>query len=413
MRNVLILCDAFPPAFAPRMGYLCKYLHEFGWTSTIITEYLPKNVYTNLEGQDVTYINFYRSKNKIIQQLKYAFVFLADFLFDYKSLIIKRKAEKIIQQKNIDILLSSSYRTFPAFAVYQLKHRHKIPVVMDLRDIIEQYPNNEYISKKLFRSEKINRLVSKILTVKLLRQRNKILKNVNAVTTVSEWHVKILSAYHQNINLIYNGFAPELFYPQIVKNKRFIITYTGRIESQEIKNPALLFEAAEKLSAEKKIDIKNFRLQFYLMDEKSKAIIYTFAKKHNVTDFVDIFDAVQNTEIPKILNSSSVLLLLANQSTGEKSPKGIMGTKLFEYLAIEKPILCVRNDEDCLEKTINSANAGLAASAVEEVEEFILEKFAEWQKNSYTHQPVNQEFVQQFSRKRQAGLFAELFEILG
>jgi glycosyltransferase involved in cell wall biosynthesis len=105
-------------------------------------------------------------------------------------------------------------------------------------------------------------------------------------------------------------------------------------------------------------------------------------------------------------------LLLANSSTGEKSPKGIMGTKLFEYLAVEKPILCVRNDEGCLEEVINLANAGLAASTVKEVEKFILEKFTDWQKNGYTHQSVNQEFVQQFSRKRQAEQFADLFNKL-
>jgi hypothetical protein len=70
--------------------------------------------------------------------------------------------------------------------------------------------------------------------------------------------------------------------------------------------------------------------------------------------------------------------------------------------------LCVRNDEDCLEKTIKSANAGLAASDAEAATEFILEKFTQWQKNGYTQQSVNKEFTQQFSRKRQAEQFAEL-----
>ncbi len=93
-------------------------------------------------------------------------------------------------------------------------------------------------------------------------------------------------------------------------------------------------------------------------------------------------------------------------------PKGIMGTKTFEYLAVEKPILCVRNDEDCLEQTINRANAGLAASTVEETERFILEKFSEWQQNGYTHQAVNREYIAQFSRKYQVGQFAGLFDQL-
>jgi len=144
------------------------------------------------------------------------------------------------------------------------------------------------------------------------------------------------------------------------------------------------------------------------MDKKSKEIIHDLAQKYGIVDFVDVFDTVPSTEIPKILNNSSILLLLANKSTGENAPKGIMGTKIFEYLAVEKPILCVRNDEDCLEKTIKSANAGLSASNEEEVKVFILEKFAQWQKNGHTHQSVNQAFVQQFSRKQQAEEFAEV-----
>ena len=28
MKKILIICDAFPPAFAPRMGYLCQNLEQ-------------------------------------------------------------------------------------------------------------------------------------------------------------------------------------------------------------------------------------------------------------------------------------------------------------------------------------------------------------------------------------------------
>ena len=36
MKKVLILCDAFPPNFGPRMGYLVKYLSRFGWDSYVV-----------------------------------------------------------------------------------------------------------------------------------------------------------------------------------------------------------------------------------------------------------------------------------------------------------------------------------------------------------------------------------------
>jgi len=456
MKNVLILCDSFPPAFNPRMGYLCKYLPRFGWKPIIVTEYTPQNIYKDLsENQDVTYINYYYSGNRIKETpknsirhcgfdpqspedkgacplvktnemqkqvqhdglifrsfLKYVFVFLADFLFNYKDLIICRKAKKIITENRIDVILASTFRAFPMLSAERLSRKYKIPLVVDLRDIFEQSTNNELVSKRLSNSDFINNLIANVIRKKLLHQRNMVLKKVAAVTTISEWHVETLSKYNQNVKLIYNGFDAELFFPQIIENDIFTITFTGRLHSTELRNPSLLFETVSHLSKGKKIAPQQFRLQFYLMDEKSKRIVETFAKEYEIAHLVEIFNTVPSTEIPKILNSSSILLLLANSSTGEKSPKGIMGTKIFEYLAVEKPILCVRNDEDCLEKTINAANAGLPASKIEEVEKFILEKFAEWQRNGYTHQSVNQDFIKQFSRKRQAGEFAGVFNRL-
>ena len=41
MKHVLILCDLFPPAFGPRMGYLCKYIQRYGWEPVVVTENMP------------------------------------------------------------------------------------------------------------------------------------------------------------------------------------------------------------------------------------------------------------------------------------------------------------------------------------------------------------------------------------
>ena len=412
MKTVLCLCDSFPPAFNPRMGYLCKYLPEFGWKPIVLTEYSPQNIYANLhENQEVTRINYYWSKNKIWKRLKYVFVFFADYFFNYKDFIFTRKAKKIIKNQQIDIILVTTFRTFPALSAKRLSKKFNIPLVVDLRDIFEQSSHNELISKRISNSVFINNLIANMIRRKLIRQRNQILKQADAVTTVSEWHVKTLSKYNPNATLIYNGFDADLFFHQTIKNEVFTITFTGRVQSVELKDPSLIFEAISHLSKEKKVDMAKIRLQFYLIDEQSKEIICGLAQKYHVADFVDVFDTVPSTEIPKILNNSSILLVLANSSIGENAPKGIMGTKIFEYLAVEKPILCVRNDEDCLEKTIKSANAGLAASDAEAVKAFIVEKFTQWQKNGYTQQSVNKEFIQQFSRKRQAGQFADLLQI--
>lgn len=401
MKTILILCDAFPPDFAPRMGYLCKYLKNLGWKPIVVTEYSPRNIFPDLaKEQNVTCINFYFSKNKLWQKINYTFVFLLDFLFNYKNYVIRRKAEKIIAQTQISLILTSTFKIFPAPTACKLSKKYNIPFVADFRDIFEQSPNNELISKKITNNVCINRIVANIITKKLLRQRSKILKQANAVTTISQWHKEFLSQFNPNTCLIYNGFDEDLFFPQAIENKQFCVTFTGRLHSRELRNPELLFEAVAELAAQKMICKDIFRLQFYLMDENSKQIVQNCAGKYNILDFIDSFNMVSNSEIPEILNKSSVLLLLANNVS-----KGIVGTKIFEYLAVEKPILCVRNDEGVLQEIITQANAGIAASTVEKTKKFLLEKYVEWQQNRCTRQEINREYVSQFSRKRQAEEF--------
>lgn len=75
------------------------------------------------------------------------------------------------------------------------------------------------------------------------------------------------------------------------------------------------------------------------------------ATAYPVARYMDFFDYVPASEIPGVLNHSSILLQLAN-TFASNGPKGFMTTKLFESMAVEKPLLCVKSDESYLEETI-------------------------------------------------------------
>jgi glycosyltransferase involved in cell wall biosynthesis len=412
-KNVLILCDAFPPAFSPRMGCLCKYLSELGWNPVIIAEYLPQNVYGSRSKPpyDITLVNYFWTPNRVIQKLAYTFVFFADLFFNYKNWVIKKVAKEKLKKYNISLILSSSHRIFPSLAACQLSRQYHIPYLMDLRDIFEQSSHNELISRKITNIKWLNNGIASVITRKLTRQRNKILKRADIVTTVSPWHAETLSRYNKQTHLIYNGYDSELFFPETVNSQQFIITYTGRLLSQEMRDPALLFEAVAHLAAQKLIDPALLRIQFY-SDAPSQNMIRPIAEKYGVTSFIDYCELIPYSKIPHLLNSSSILLLLTNKSSETGGPQGIMTTKLFEYLAVEKPILCVRNDEGCLEATIKSTESGLAASTATEAACFIMKKYGEWQQKGFTRQAVNRAAIQPFSRRKQARQFVELFEQL-
>lgn len=398
----------FPPAFAPRMGYLCKYMKREGWEPVVVTEYINEKTFLFLEGIcDITYVNFYPVKNCLLKKLLWIVTLMADFLFSYKERKMIQVASGILHKDDFGCILCSTYRTFPLPAAYAVAKRFNLPLVADHRDIIEQYAGTEYIANKCKIFPWADRIITELFTRRLLRERNKVLPKVNCITTVSTWHVEVLQKYNSNVKLIFNGFDPELFYPEQIPTKEFSLTYTGRILSFAIRDPHPLFEAILRLHTEGAISPDEFRVKWY-MDKNSEQLLSDEADLYGLWDYMDFHSYVEASEIPGILNRSSILLQLANVASGN-GPKGIMSTKLFEAMAVEKPLLCVRSDEACLEATIREVNAGGSARNANEAYDFIKYYFAQWKANGYTSVDVHKEVLKKYSRKEQAQQFIELF----
>ena len=75
--KILILCDMFPPAFGPRMGYLCKYMKRAGRTPVVVTEQIDDKTFSFLQGDiPVTYVNFFHAKSGILRKLEWIFVLI-------------------------------------------------------------------------------------------------------------------------------------------------------------------------------------------------------------------------------------------------------------------------------------------------------------------------------------------------
>lgn len=407
--KVLILCDMFPPAFGPRMGYLCKYLKRAGHVSIVITEHIPDETFAFLKGDtQVIYIRYYKAKQKIIQKLEWLSVFLLNVLFGYKDRKIYREALKQTQRQTFDLILCSTYRTFPLLAAQKVAKKTKLPLVVDLRDMIEQYTGAEFISHSLPKLFGLEKGLISAFKKRNLKQRNRVLQQASAITTISPWHVGVLQSYHSHVSLIYNGYDPDLFYPQPIEKDQFYITYTGRLLSLAMRNPDLLLQAVKKLSDEQAITPDTFQIRWFT-DEASCALIQKEASKYAIVDFMSYPGYVPAADIPQILNESAILLLLTNKADAS-GPKGVMTTKFFEALAVEKPILCVRGDEGCLEEMIHRTQAGLSAHDENEVYEFIKKYYLQWKATKQIVSMVKREEVEKFSRKEQAAQFIHIFE---
>ncbi len=398
-KQILILCDAFaPPAYQPRMRNLTLNLQKIGWQVQVMSE-LPYHCPRAEKDFPITLLDYYAGG-----RLYYYYRWIADKLWNQKEKVFTHFVEQQTNVADYDVILCSTFNLFPLLSAQKLAQKYHKPLVVDLRDIDEQWGTTSYFTHKLPTILGFDKRINNWYRKRNIRLRNKVLHTTQALTTISPWHVDFLQKIHPHVELIYNGFNQEEFYPQDIRTNKFIITHTGRIFDFELRNPTLLFAGLKHLIDHQQIDSLDIELHFY-MDDLSNKMVHTLGKEYGIEALIHCHPFVQHKAILPILHQASVLVILANKVT-EHGPFGIMTTKFFEALGVEKPVLCVRSDEDCLAAAIQQTNAGVAATTVEESANFLLEKYQEWQEQGFTHQAVQNKDL--FTRQHQALQFDKL-----
>lgn len=406
-KRILILCDSItPPLYQPRMVNLCRNLVSKRWEVALCTEKYPDTDFrfTACPFYQMTYYTHRDGQKK-------AWLSLLNYLFQYKDTKFKRYLQSSVDDiEHFDLILCSTFNLFPLTTALSLSRKYDIPLVADIRDLAEQWGGNVYFSThSAHRHSVVNMLFSMLERINI-RRRNRVLRQVDAVVTISPWHRAFLSAINPHTHLIYNGYDAEKFKPEAIRDDKFRIVYTGRLYSVKFRRPDLLLHAIQELDEEGIISPEKVSIDWYIGTD-AQTDLDALIKHYGVEDYCHYHSYVPADEIPSLLNTASILLILTAPAT-ESGPHGIMTTKFFEALGVEKPLLCVESDEECLAQTIRETNAGLSATSVEEVKAFIMEKYSEWQQNGYTRQMVDREKKPYFSRQYQATQFEEIFDSL-
>lgn len=393
--RILIVADAFgKPAYNPRLRYLCNYLVTHGWSVDVYTEQLEPLTFQHSYKIVEIQVYFNRTLDWIIKSI-------CTILFDWKSRYLSRRLQCLTANQQYDIVMVSTFLPTPLRAALQVAQARHIPLHIDLRDIDEQTPTNQYRAHSKWRSRLLHQLYRTIN----IHRRNTIIRQANSISSVSPWHIHHLKRWNNNVSLIYNGYDEQTFVPSDLPTNEFVIVYTGRIYDASLQDPFLFFKALQQMSLSDRLP-KELVVKWYT-DQQGKKRVSRWSKQTGTLAYMQFYPYVKVEDIPALLHTSSIVLVASKKSTSH-GPHGIMTTKFFEALGVEKPVLCVPSDEECLADVILQTNAGVAASTVEEVQAFILDKYAEWKANGYTRQAVNQEQKQLFTRQYQARQFEEL-----
>lgn len=401
-KRLLIISDCFtPPLYGVRITQLCKYLNQYGWDITLVTEQIAGDNYI------VPHCRFlampYYSQSPFLHKIQW----LLDKLLSWKEHCLYRFAKQHIQIEDFTLILCSTFNLFPLPTAYKLAQEAHIPLVADLRDITEQWDTDSYLASNIKLPHKLKSWIVRTYENKCIRQRNAILRSVDAITTISPWHQQFLQAINPSTYLIYNGFDPEIYTPSSIPTSQFIISYIGRLYDFHTRNPQLFLEAINELYQEGQLNFSLLHIEFHI-EPNMVVALQNRVNQLGLQDYFHISGYIRRKDALSLLQRSAISLLFV-AAPSSNSPHGVMTTKFFEALGCEKPILCVPSDEGCLAQTIRDTHAGIASSNVQEIKAFVLEKYHEWRANGYTHQSVNQQEKAQFSRQTQAQQFERLF----
>lgn len=365
MKNILVISD--PPAapgYLPRLRYLCDFLVRQGYGVTLLTEQYEPLEFTHT--YPILTIPMY-SGSLIDWAVKTAWTLLTDWhnrAFAKKSL---QTAE--IRLQTFDAVLCTAFSDFPLGAAARIAHRLNLPLICDIRDLAEQVDDSHYQYRH---QQWWTRPLRKLYRAIHIRRRNRVLRMAQAITTVSPWHAAFIRQYNPNVQVVYNGYDPQQFYPQKQPSEQFTIRYIGSLHEWQKPGLEKVKQAITELNIPIELDIHT--------------------PQHH---------PIPHTELGDAIRTSSIMLVLTSEHT-----HGMLTTKFYEALGCQRPILCVPSDRGDLAELIRYTNAGIATNDTEEIRQFIREKYHEWTSCGYTTQAIRH--AEEFTRETQSAQFMHL-----
>jgi|GEM_PF-369405 len=312
-----------------------------------------------------------------------------------------KEASKIMDEEEIDAIISSSWPITCHTIAKDLKEHQDIPWIADLRDL---WNLNPYVSHTFIRDYFEKRLELKTF------------ENADALTTTTDLAAETLSTLHpmSKIVPILSGYDKDdfKFLEELVsKNDNFSndfseklkFIYAGSLYGGK-RDPTYLFEAIRQLEDEGKLDSSKISIEFY----GDSTGLEEIASRYGLLDIVHIGGKIAHEEVLKKQLESDVLLLISWDNEKEKM---FIPGKIYEYFALKKPVLSIGYKEGSLKDLIEETKVGYHVSSLESTKEALLNIYDEFVENGTVE--LNADInIEDYSMENMAKKFADLLNEL-
>lgn len=378
MKKVLIITYYWPPsggAGVQRWLKFVKYFRQFGWEPIIYTPenpeapavdlslekdipdgiavlktpvWEPYTAYKRWVGKkkdEKIMTGFLREKSHVSLTEKIAIWIRGNiFIPDARKYWIRPSVKFLMNYlKNdpVDVIVSTGPPHSMHLIAAGVHKQLKIPWVADFRD---PWTNIDFYNKLM---------LSGYADRKHKRLEKKVLENANKIVVVN-WNMagelKDLGA--KNVEVITNGYDPDDYsdYGKVPMDK-FEIIHIGSMNAD--RNPGVFWEAlGEKVSQDQQLSEK---LQITFVGQTDISV-FKDIEEHSLKKYIKNHQYISHKELHKFTSGASVLLLPLNDTP---NVKGISPGKLYEYLAMEKPIFCIGPEDGDSARIINECRAGV------------------------------------------------------
>jgi glycosyltransferase involved in cell wall biosynthesis len=410
MKKVLIITYYWPPsggAGVQRWLKFSKYLPENGWQPIIYTPenpdfaiqddsllgdvaketqvlktkiWEPYGLYKKLIGKkgESTNAGFLEGENKNWKQQLSIFVRGNMFIPDPRVFWVNSSVKyltKYLKENQVDAIVSTGPpHSMHLIALGLKKRMPDLKWIADFRDPWTEIDFYKDLQLTKWADNKHHKLEKEVVT------------SADKVITVSQNWAKNLETNHKRkVEVITNGFDHEDFSKLDKEGKdNLLIVHLGSMNKD--RNPMFFWEAIADMAE------LNHDLKVELIGNIDKSVKATIVEL-SIENKVKHTPYLAHKAALKKAKQATFLLLPINDTP---NLKGIIPAKLFEYLALKIPIICIGPKDGDSAKIITETNSGII------FEKHEAKKLKEWLSTTISGKSSNTftfDNVDQFSRK--------------
>jgi glycosyltransferase involved in cell wall biosynthesis len=411
MPNVLVIAYYFPPmggAGVQRTLKFVKYLPDFGWQPHVLTVRKTTGLQDPYLVEEIpTEVSITRTA--ILQPPSYLPWKIRSFISRWFLIIDEEigwlplatpAARGVIESANgIQMIYSTSAPYTSHLVARRLHWQTQLPWVADFRD---PWMGNPFIKFPTTFHRRINEQMEQSVFTGADR--------VIFTTDAARMHYlhKYATLPAEKLVTIPNGYDPEDL-PKAIQDLKpetiFNIVHLGSLY-QKTRSSESFLRALHQVFRDGNLPPDKIRVQFIgNIDKETQGLVNQFKLNDNVM----LLGYLTHRKAIDHLFSADLLLLIPSYGTGSEL---FVPAKLYEYLASQKPILCLAQDGPCAQMIIQR-RAGWIVPPQDssKIAEQLVRLYRQWENGALRIDP-EVSLISSFERRKLTGKLASIFDEL-